>query len=66
MLNNKKEKMINEMRLIKKNSRRLIKYLNANNSKLQQQKLKKEITEMERLIKKFIKTYKLTTRKCTA
>jgi len=38
MVNNKKEKTINKIRLIKKNTRKLIKYLNTKNSKLQQQK----------------------------
>ena len=59
MVNNKKEKTINKIRLIKKNTRKLIKYLNIKNSKLQQQKLRKELIEIEKLIRKITKTYNL-------
>jgi len=59
MVNNKKGKTINKIRLIKKNTRKLIKYLNTKNSKLQQQKLRKELIEIEKLIRKITKTYNL-------
>jgi hypothetical protein len=56
MVNNIKEQTINEIRLIKKNTRKLIKYLNIKNSKLQQRKLKKELIEIEKLIRKISKS----------
>jgi len=62
MKNTRKEKILNDVRLIKKSSKRLIKFVNTKYSKNIKQKMQKELNEIESIISKIAKMYKLHVR----